>query len=396
MPAPCNVALIGQKFMGRVHSNAYLKAPRFFDLPRTPVMHTVAGRNEKELAQFAARWGWQNYTTSLKEIARSDEIDLVDIGTPNNMHYEQAIMMLEAGKSVACEKPLALNLKQAAEMVKAAKKAKKARTFVWYNYRRCPSIALAHQLVSGGKLGKVYHVRAVYLQGWASADIPLIWRFDKKVSGSGAHGDLNAHIVDMARFITGEEIAEISGAAAATFVKERTLPTAGPAGMIAAGTRGGSRKKGKVEVDDAVVFCGRMSGGGLCTFEATRFAMGNQNNNCIEVNCERGSVRFSFEDMNVLWWFDAQQDPKTAGWQRIMCTNAGAHPYAAAWWPDAHVLGYEHAFINMVADMMKALANQKPVVPLPDFADAYETQRVLEAALLAAKNRCAVKLAEVK
>lgn len=396
MPKPCNVALIGQKFMGRAHSNAYLKAPRFFHgLARTPVMHTIAGRNRAELEEFAGVWGWRNTTTNLKDIAGSDEIELVDIGTPNNVHRDHALQMLDGGKHVACEKPLAGSLDHAREMRDAARKAKNQKTFVWYNYRRCPAVALAHQMVAGGKLGKLLHARAVYLQGWAGPDVPLIWRFDKKVAGSGSHGDLNAHIIDMVRFVSGEEIAEVSGAATATFVKERTLPTVGPTGLIAGGTRGGG-KKGKVTVDDAVVFCGRMQGGGLCTFEATRFAMGNQNAHGFEINCEQGSVKFNFEDMNVLWWFDATEGPRTAGWQRIMCTSAGNHPYAEAWWPDAHIIGYEHAFINMVADMMNMLGGKKPVVPMPDFEDAWKTQCVLEAAMKSAENRCAVKLSEIR
>ncbi len=396
MSKVCNVALIGQKFMGRAHSNAYLKAPKFFrNLACEPVMHTIAGRNREELAEFARTWGWKHHTTDLKDITRNKEIPFVDIGTPNNVHREHAVMMLEAGKNVACEKPLAGTLDDAREMAKAAKKAKNQKTFVWYNYRRCPAVALAHQMVAGGKLGKVYHARAVYLQGWAGPDVPLIWRFDKKVSGSGANGDLNAHIIDMARFITGEEIAEVCGAATATFINERTLPTVGAAGLIAAGTKGGSRK-GKVDVDDAIILCGRLAGGGLCTFEATRFATGNQNANGIEVNCEKGAVRFNFEDMNLLWWYDANEGPRTAGWKRIMCTSAGNHPYAEAWWPDAHVLGYEHSFVNMVADMMNMMGGGKPVVPMPDFADAFETQRVLEAAMQSAQNRCAVKVSDVK
>ena len=396
MAKDCNIGLIGQKFMGRAHSNAYLKAPKFFhNLARNPVMHTIAGRNEAELADFATTWGWKHHTTALKDLTKNDEIEYVDIGTPNNVHKEHALMMLEAGKHVACEKPLAGTLADARAMRDAAKKRKKQKTFVWYNYRRCPAVALAHQLVASGKIGKIYHVRAVYLQGWAGPDVPLIWRFDKKVAGSGSHGDLNAHIIDMARFVTGQEISEISGAATETFIKERTLPTVGPAGLIAAGTKGGG-KKGKVTVDDAVILCGRMSGGGLCTFEATRFATGNQNANGIEVNGEKGAVRFNFEDMNLLWYYDASEDPKIAGWKRIMCTSAGNHPYAEAWWPDAHIIGYEHAFINMVADIMNVLGNKKPVVPLPDFEDAYQTQRVLEATMLSAQNRCAVKLSEVK
>ncbi len=396
MAKPCNVALVGQKFMGRAHSNAYLKVEKFFPaVARSPVMHTIAGRNAAELEEFAQRWGWQHHSTDLKEVAANAEIELVDIVTPNNMHHDHAIMMLEAGKHVACEKPLARTLDEAREMRDAAKKRKKQQTFVWYNYRRCPAIALAHQMVAGGRMGRIFHVRAVYLQGWAWADVPLIWRFDKKVAGSGAHGDLNAHIIDMARFITGQEVDEICGAAAETFIKERTMPTVGPAGLIAAGTKGGG-KKGKVTVDDAVVMCGRMSGGGLCTFEATRFAMGNQNAHGIEVNCEKGAIRFNFEDMNLLWYYDASLEPRTAGWRRIMCTSAGNHPYAEAYWPDAHIIGYEHAFINMTADIMEMLGGKKPRVPMPDFEDAYQTQRVLEATMLSAQNRCAVKLKDVR
>jgi len=394
MARTCNVALIGQKFMGRAHSNAWLKAAKFFDLPVVPVMHTICARSAEELQAFARQWGWQNWTTSYKDVVRNGEIDLVDIGTPNHLHAEQAIAALEAGKHVACEKPLADTLASARAMAKAARKAK-PKTFVWYNYRRCPAVALAHQMVKAGALGKIYHVRAQYLQSWGGPDTPLLWRFQKKYAGSGAHGDLNAHIVDMARFITGDEIVEVTGAIAETFIKQRPIPAVGPTGQIAGGTRGG-RKKGRVDVDDAVLFLARFKGGAVASFEATRLATGNQNANQIEINGEKGAIRFNFEDMNLLWYYNAADDAKTAGWRRIMCTSAGNHPYAEAWWPDAHILGYEHGFINQVADMMNVLGGRKPVVPLPDFADAYETQRVLEAALISAKNRCAVRLSEVK
>lgn len=395
MSKKLNVALIGQKFMGRVHSNAWLKVGKFFDLPMTPIMHTIVARNDAELREFADRWGWQNYTTNLKDVLKNPEIQLIDLGAPNHVHAELALAALAAGKHVACEKPLAGTLKDARKMMEAAKKAKNQKTFVWYNYRRCPAVALAHQLVKKGALGRLQHVRAQYLQGWAGPDVPLIWRFQKKYAGSGSNGDLGAHIVDMARFVTGDEITEISGAIAETFVKERRIPSAGPAGGIAGGTRGGNRK-GKVDVDDAVLFLARFAGGAVASFEATRFAKPNQNAANLEVNGEKGAIKFEFENMNVLWFHDAMVDPKVAGWTRIMCTSGGNHPYAAAWWPDAHVLGYEHSFINEAADIVRVLGNKKPEVPLPDFADAYETQRVLEAAMISAKQRCAIKMSEVK
>lgn len=395
MSKTCPVALIGQKFMGRAHSNAYLKAAKFFDLPLIPVMHTIAGRDRAELEAFAARWGWARCTTRWRDLAEDAGIRLVDVGTPNDVHAEPSIAMLEAGKHVACEKPLAGTLADARAMRDAAAKAKKCRTFVWYNYRRCPAVALAHQLVKEGRLGRIYHVRATYLQDWGGPETPLLWRFQKKHAGSGAHGDLNAHLVDMARFITGDEIVEVCGALSETFIKERSVPAAGPSGQIAAGARGGGRK-GKSDVDDCVLFLARFKKGAAASFEATRLATGNQNANSIEINGDRGSIRFQFEDMNLLWFFDATRDRREQGWTRIMCTAAGHHPYAGNWWPDAHVLGYEHGFINMVADMMRVLGGLNPVVPLPDFADAYETQRVLEAALVAARERCAVKLSEIR
>jgi predicted dehydrogenase len=260
---------------------------------------------------------------------------------------------------------------------------------VWFNYRRAPAIGLAYNLMREGRIGRVYHVRASYLQSWGGAETPLVWRFQKKNAGSGAHGDLNAHVVDLARFLVGEEIAEIHGAVARTFIAERPIPGAAP----------GTRKKGKSDVDDAVLFLASFAGGAVASFEATRLAAPHQNANRIEINGEHGSLRWNFEDMNVLWFHD-QSDrgggAREGGWRRIMCTSAGNHPYAAAWWPDAHVLGYEHGFTNMLADVCRAIAKKKPELPLPDFEDAYQTQRVLEAALLSAKNRAAVRLSEVR
>jgi predicted dehydrogenase len=391
-----NVCLIGHKFMGRTHSNAYLKVNKFFpDLPVVPAMHTIVGRNADELKGFAETWGWKKTSTDWKAAVKDPEVQLVDVGTPNNMHREMAIASLEAGKNVACEKPLAQNLAEAKQMLDAARKAKNAKTFVWYNYRRVPAVAFAHQLFKAGKIGKVYHVRAYYLQDWAGPSVPLIWRFDKAVSGSGSHGDLGAHVIDMARFITGDEFAEIVGAAQETFIKEREIPSQGSAGGIASGAAAARGKMGKVTVDDATIFIARMNSGALATVEATRFATGYQNKNGLEIHGEKGALRFDFENMNWLGYYDATAERKIQGWSNIMVTHGGDHPYAGNWWPDAHIIGYEHGFINQVADMMSVLGGKPPVVPLPDFAEAYKTQQVLEAAALSAEQRRPVKIEEV-
>lgn len=395
MAKTCNVALIGQGFMGRTHSNAYLKVAKFFnDLPCNPVMHTSFGMPQENPEVFAGRWGWQNAAGDWKSVIKNEEIDFIDIVTPNHMHAPPAIYAMENKKPVATEKPIAGTLADARAMAEMAKKAK-VKTFVWYNYRRVPAVALAHQMVKEGRIGRIFHIRCVYLQEWGQPSTPLLWRFQKKLAGSGAHGDLNAHIIDMARFVTGDEITEVSGSIAETFVKERTIPAAVSAGGIADGAQG-SAKKGKVDVDDAVLFITRWKGGAIGSFECSRLATGYMNQNGFEIHGDKGALRFRFEDMNYLDYFDATADRKVQGWTRIMCTSGGNHPYVGSWWPDAHILGYEHGFINQAADMMRVLGGQKPVVPLPDFQDAYETQRVLEAALQAAKNRCAVKMSEVK
>ncbi len=398
MSQTLNVALIGQKFMGRVHSNAYLNAGRFFNLPIQPVMHTIAGLDLISLAPFADRWGWANYSTNWKEIVKDPALDLIDVSTPNYMHAEQAVAALSAGKHVACEKPLAGTLKDARMMRNAAARAKKCRTFVWFNYRRCPAVALAYKLISGGRLGKLYHVRARYLQDWAGPDHPLTWRFQKKYAGTGAHGDLNSHMIDLARFLTGDEISEVSGALGENFISEREVIEPRP--KTGGARRGANRRKkpkqGKSDVDDAMMFLCRFSKGAIGSFEASRLASGHANDNSIEISGEHGAIRFSFEEMNRLFFYDHTESRDTAGWREVMCTSAGNHPYAGAWWPDGHVIGYENTFVNMVADMMAIIAGDDPIVPMPDFADAYETQRVLEAASLAAKSRSAVKLTEVK
>ena len=389
-----NVALIGQAFMGRAHSNAWSQVSKFFKVPLRPVLHTVCARNARALAAFARQWGWRNHTTDWKRMMTCRQIDLVDIAAPNNMHLPMARAALAAGKAVACEKPLAGTLADARRMLALAGKAG-ARTFVWYNYRRCPAVALGHQLVRKGKVGQIRHVRAWYLQDWADESVPLAWRFDKKTAGSGAHGDLNAHIIDMIRFVTGQEITEVSGAISHTFIKERRLLTGSAAGGIAAGIRG-AKKTGRITVDDTMLFLARFSGGAVGSFEAARQATGNQNRNGFEINGTNGSFRFNFERMNELEYYDATAERAVRGWTTIMCTHGGDHPYAEAWWPDAHIIGYEHGFVNMAYDIVRVLAGKKPIVAMPDFADAYRTQRVLEAALISARQKRPVRLSMVK
>lgn len=391
MTANLNVALVGSKFMGRAHSNAWMNVAKFFDCDPRPVMHSVIGRNAEELAAFAARWGWANSSTDWLAAITDDAVDLVDIGTPNNVHAEQAIAALEAGKHVACEKPLAGTIADAEAMAAAAATAS-GSTFVWYNYRRVPAVALAHQLVRSGALGRIYHARAVYLQSWGGPDTPLLWRFQGDVAGSGAHGDLNAHIIDAVRFVTGEEITVVEGAIEQTFIAERTVIGETSGGEISgsgADVAGGAM--GASTVDDAVAFLARLSGGGIATFEATRLATGYHNENRFEIHGQHGALRFNFERMNELDFYDSAGDGRTAGWTTIDVTRGGdGHPYAAAWWPDSHGLGYEHSFVNQAADIVTMIGGGTPVVPMPDFADALRTQRVLHAAIESARNRTPV------
>ena len=378
-----NIALLGSKFMGRAHSNAWLNVAKFFDVDPTPSMHTVVGRNAAELDDFAAQWGWAHASTDWRQTVTSDEIGLVDIGTPNNVHAEQAIAALEAGKHVACEKPLAGTLADAEAMAAAAATAT-GKTFVWYNYRRVPAVALAHQIVRSGAIGRIYHVRANYLQSWGGPDTPLLWRFQGDIAGSGAHGDLNAHIIDAVRFVTGEEIAVVEGAIEETFITERALldDDSGEA-------------TGTSTVDDAVMFLTRLTGGGIASFEATRLATGYHNANRFEIHGEHGALRFNFERMNELGYYDARADGRTAGWVTIDVTRGGdGHPYADAWWPDSHGLGYEHGFVNQAADILAVIGGGTPVVPMPDFADALRTQRVLHAAIQSARERRPVPIEE--
>ena len=390
MTSSINVALVGSKFMGRAHSNAWLNVGKFFAVDPLAKMHTVVARNDAELREFAEQWGWQHHTTDWHAAVTSDEIGLVDIATPNNVHAEQAIAALEAGKHVACEKPLAGTLGDAQAMVAAARDAS-GTTSVWFNYRRVPAVALAHRLVAAGRIGRIYHVRASYLQSWGGPDTPLLWRFQGDIAGSGAHGDLNAHIIDSVRFVTGEEIVTVEGAIEHTFIEQRAVLEGQTGGEIAGAGAITTGSKAASTVDDAVLFLARLSGGGLASFEATRLATGYHNANRFEIHGDRGALRFDFERMNELEFYDLSNDASVQGWTTIDVTRGGdGHPYAAAWWPDSHGLGYEHTFVNQASDILTVIGGGVPVVPLVDFADALKTQRVLHAAIESARNRAPI------
>jgi predicted dehydrogenase len=368
-----SVGMVGYAFMGAAHSQAWRSAPRFFDLALRPRLTALAGRDAGRVAEAAERLGWQSTETSWQALIARDDIDLVDVCTPGDTHAEIAIAALEAGKHVLCEKPLANSVEEAEAMTAAAEKASAngVRSMVGFTYRRVPAIALARQLISEGRLGTLHHVRAQYLQDWiVDPEAPLSWRLDKTKAGSGALGDIGAHIVDLAQFITGDVIGRVSGRLR-TFVDERPLPTE-HAGL--AGTAGSDR--GKVTVDDAATFLAEFRGGALGVFEATRFANGRKNAIRIEINGSAGSLAFDFEDMNLLHFFDGTEPSATAGFRRILVTEAD-HPYVGAWWPPGHLIGYEHGFTHQVVDLVRDIATGSD--PTPSFADGLQVQRVLAA-----------------
>ncbi|MEO6511335.1 MAG: Gfo/Idh/MocA family oxidoreductase [Nocardioides sp.] len=372
-PRELSIGMVGHAFMGAAHSQAWRNAPRFFDLPLRPRLTAVAGRDLDRVTDAADRLGWESVETSWEALVAREDVDLVDVCTPGDTHAEIAIAALEAGKHVLCEKPLANTVEEAEAMTRAAEKAAAAgiRSMVGFTYRRVPAIGLARRLVAEGRLGTIHHVRAQYLQDWiVDPEAPLSWRLDKDRAGSGALGDIGAHIVDLTQHITGDVIGQVSGRLR-TFVDERPLP-AEHAGL--AGTAGAGR--GPVTVDDAAVFLAEFRGGALGVFEATRFATGRKNAIRVEINGSRGSLAFDFEDMNLLHYFDGDEPSATAGFRRIVVTEAD-HPYVGAWWPPGHGLGYEHGFTHQAVDLIRDIAAGAD--PVPSFADGLQVQRVLAA-----------------
>jgi predicted dehydrogenase len=361
------VGLIGYRFMGRAHSNAWRQAPRFFNLKANVELHTICGRNPAGVQAARAQLGWQHAVTDWREVVESPLIDIVDIGAPNDLHAEIAIAAARNGKHILCEKPLALNVKQAEAMLAAAQKAKVVH-MVCHNYRRIPAIALAKKMVGEGALGKIFHFHARYAQDWlVDPEFPINWRLQKETSGSGANGDINAHIIDLGRYLVGEFQA-VCGLLH-TFVTERPL---------AETLSKGARKMGRVTVDDAALLIGRMENGVLANLEATRFAAGRKNHISIEINGSKGSLYFDFEDMNRLKFFNGDDPKDRQGFRDILVTErSGIHPYAGNWWPPGHLIGYEHTFIHTIADFVNACVEGKPAQPT--FEDGVKNQRVLAA-----------------
>jgi predicted dehydrogenase len=373
MTKPLRVALIGTGFMGKAHSHAWRTAPRFFDLPLDPRMSVIVGTDPERTASAAATYGWDEASTDWRAVVERDDIDAVDICSPGDTHAEIAVAALAAGKHVLCEKPLANTLEDAAAMASAATAALDLVALCGFSYRRTPALGLARKLIADGRIGQVRHVRAQYLQDWLTdPDAPATWRLDRERAGSGALGDIGAHSIDTAQWLTGSLITEVS-AVLRTFVDERPVRT-GVVGLGGVGDRDAPRVP--VTVDDAGAFTARFDDGAMGVFEFSRMATGRRNANRVEVNGERGAIAFDFERMNELEFYDATDEEGVQGFRRVQATEA-VHPYLEAWWPVGHGLGYEHTFTHEIVDFVRAVAGEAQAEPT--FPQALQVQRVLAA-----------------
>ena len=366
-----NIGLIGYGFMGRTHSNAYRKVPNFFDLQYRPVLKAVSGRDAAKVKPFADQWGYESVETDWRRIIDRKDIDAVDICTPNNLHKEIAIAAAQAGKMILCEKPLSMDTAEGEEMVAAVEKAGVPNT-VWYNYRRAPAVTMAKQLIDQGRLGRVFHYRANFLQDWTiNADLPqggtALWRLDAAAAGSGVTGDLLAHCIDTALWLNGS-ITTVN-AMTETFVKERKHNLTG--------------KVEQVKIDDACSFFCRFGNGSLGLFESTRYARGHKALYTLEVNGENASLKWDLHDLHRLQWFDYKDEGILRGWRSVHVSD-GDQPYMKHWWVPGLQIGYEHTFVHQVADFLEAVGANKPCPPT--FRDALETQRVCDAVLASAKE----------
>ncbi|CAM4486168.1 putative dehydrogenase [Paenibacillus endophyticus] len=381
------VGMVGYKFMGKAHSNAYRALPMFFPDSIKPEMTAICGRDPQGLEQAKTQFGWQSSETDWKELVKRDDIDLIDINAPSDAHKAIALAAAEAGKHIFCEKPLALTLEDSREMLEAAEKAG-VKHMVGFNYRFAPAVQLAKKLVSDGRLGEIYHFRAVFLQDWIiDPNFPLVWRLQKEIAGSGSHGDLGAHLIDMARFLVGE-FDEVIGMSE-TFVKERPIAST-MTGLSAKGSEDGPR--GPVTVDDATVFMTRFAGGALGSFEATRFAAGHRCTNAFEINGSKGSIKFDFERMNELQVYFTDDAEDVQGFRRVLATDP-SHAYMDAWWPAGHTIGYEHTFTHEMHELMQAFAEDRQ--PVPNFVDGVKCQEVLEAVDRSIAERRWVSISEL-
>lgn len=374
MSKEINIGIVGTKFMGKAHSNAYLRLPHFFDLEATPVLHTACGRNSEELSQFSKKFSWQNQCNDWKQLVNDEAIDLVDIVTPNNLHHPIAMDAIAQGKNVLVEKPMAMNIQEAKAMYEAAEEAGIVHMMI-FNYRFVPALALAKQLIESGKLGKVHHFNAVYYQDWlVDPKFPMAWRHDVKTTGSGAHGDMNAHIIDLARYLVGEFEA-VTGLQE-VFIKER--PFANKEGS------------GTVTADDATLFMSRFQNGAVGSFNATRFANGRKNHMRLEIFGSEGSLIFNLERLNELQFFSMNDTEEEQGFRTILATE-NSHPYMDAWWPPGHIIGWEHTFVHQFATLINGIAHKQKV--FPNFYDGLKCQEVLDAVVDSAKNNSWVSIA---
>lgn len=380
--------MIGYGFMGKVHSHAWRSVNHFFpDAPKVE-MTLICGRSKDALESARSTFGWDEAETDWKKVVTRSDIDIIDICTAGDTHEEIAIAALKAGKHVICEKPLANNAIEAKAMAQAADEASQSGTksMVAFNYRRVPALAVAKQLIDSDKIGTIYHVRANYLQDWIiDPEFPLVWRLDKKTAGSGALGDIAAHIIDASYFLTNSKITSVSGQLK-TFIKDRPLP-----GSYTGLSAGSSSGRGEVTVDDTAVFTANFENGAIGTFEATRFAAGRKNAMSIEINGSKGSIYFNFEDMNELLFHDHTINSSQAGFRKILATDS-EQPYVAAWWPPGHIIGYEHTFTHEIYDFVMAI--QKNESPSPSFSEGLYVQQVLDAVEASAKNNS--QLTQVK
>ncbi|CAG7650514.1 D-apiose dehydrogenase [Paenibacillus solanacearum] len=381
------VGMIGYKFMGKAHSHAYRDVPMFFPKVAKPVMKAICGRSAEGVRQAAEQFGWESWGTDWRELVQRDDIDLIDINAPSDAHKEIALAAAAAGKHVFCEKPLALTLADSREMLQAAEAAG-VKHMVGFNYRFAPAVQLAKKLIEEGRLGQIYHFRAWFLQDWiVDPQFPLVWRLQKEIAGSGSHGDLGAHLIDLAHFLIGN-LTEVIGMSE-TFIKERPLPSS-MTGLSAKGS--GDAAKGPVTVDDATLFMARFESGALGSFEATRFAPGHRCTNAFEINGSKGSVKFDFERMNELQVYFTGDADDVQGFRRVLATDP-AHAYADAWWPPGHTIGYEHTFIHETVELMQAIEEGRQ--PVPNFADGVKCQQVLEAVDWSIEQRRWVRIEEL-
>jgi predicted dehydrogenase len=381
------VGMIGYKFMGKAHSNAYRSLPMFFPEALKPEMVAICGRNVSAVQAAAVQLGWSESVTDWKELVHREDIDLIDINAPSDAHKEIAIAAAKAGKHIFCEKPLALTLADAREMLQAAQEAGVTH-MVGFNYRFSPAVRLAKKLVDSGRLGQIYHFRAWFLQDWImDPQFPLVWRLQKEVAGSGSHGDLGAHLIDLAHYLVGD-MQEVIGMSE-TFIEERPIASE-MTGLSAKGSTGGPM--GKVTVDDATLFMTRFENGALGSFEATRFAAGHRSTNSFEINGSLGSVKFDFERMNELEVYFTSDDEDVQGFRRVLATDP-VHDYMEAWWPPGHTIGFEHTFTHEILELSTAISEGRQ--PVPNFEDGVKCQAVLEAVDKSIEERRWVQLSEM-